>query len=165
MRKKAAGNIALKVLCVMLTVFCIFSLLLIALTQYTEKICTMQTEGIITDFSVHIKSDGAVDNEYISSDSQTTYYIYTVDYEVDGKKFSNKENESTIAYDKGDTVTVCYDPTKPSRHYVAEIHDSSKSQFNRLSFVVRIFLPFVCFYLVTRLARRRGKIKDKTESE
>ncbi len=157
MRKGSVGNIVMKVVIIGVAFFCFLNTGLYLISKYMEKVCTQQVQGIITDISVRTKEETAVDNGiYSGENSIRTFFKYTVDYEVNGKKFSNQEGETEYKYDKGSAVTVFYNPEKPSVHYVKEIYKSSKSLLNKTSFVTVTLLPFVIIIL---FSNRFAKIK------
>lgn len=157
MRKGSVGNMVMKVVIVGALFFCFLNAGLYFITKYTEKVCTRQVQGIITDFSVCTQEETAVDNGIYSGENSTrTLYKYTVNYKVDGKEFSVEEGETEYKYDKGSALTVFYNPKKPSVHYVKEIYKSSKSLINKTSFVAVTLLPFVIIILSSN---RFAKIK------
>lgn len=148
MRKGSVGNAVIKVVTIGVVFFCILNVGLYLITRYMEKVCTQQVQGIITDFLVRTQEETAIDDGIYSGENYTrTFYKYTVDYEVNGKKFSDEEGETEYRYDKGSPVTVFYNPDKPSVHYVKDIYKSSKSMLNKTSFAAAVFLPIVVMML------------------
>jgi hypothetical protein len=57
--------------------------------------------------------------------------------------------QEETAVEKSSSVTVFYNPEKPSVHYVKEIYKSSKSLLNKTSFVAVTLLTLVIIILIS----------------
>ena len=64
-----------------------------------------ETTARVTDMRVDVST---------SSDDSTVYYVYTVEYEVDGTTYSGEISHTANDLEIGDETGIMYNPDKPN---------------------------------------------------
>lgn len=132
------GYIGRRLLTVLAAVMMIVSLIAAGLfffSEYTEKRCTAETRGIITDAAV-IRGNNTVSDQ----GGSRNHYTYTVEYSAGENQLSFEESASGNSFSRGDEVSVFYDPENPAVHYVKGIYFDSSSQLAGVKILLS-FLP------------------------
>ena len=70
-----------------------------------RKRCTESAEGVVISVSEGRDSDDNVE------------YRYTVQFEVNGKKYENEKKSSSYV-NQGEKMTIMYDPDDPDKNYI-----------------------------------------------
>ena len=105
------GYIGRRLLTVLAAVMMIVSLIAAGLfffSEYTEKRCTAETKGIITDAAV-IRGNNTVSDQ----GGSRNHYTYTVESSAGENQLSFEESASGNSFSRGDEVSVFYDPENP----------------------------------------------------
>lgn len=132
-----------------------------------ESRCTEQVEGVVTNEVPHT---GRIYTyvEDIPNQDVYRYYgdesrydirgdkVYTIEqyiyitYEVDGVEYEKQHNNSYIANEKGDVITITYDPNDPSFCYVGYSAPKKTNPYGMFGYLA-IGMGGVLLYIAVQL--------------
>lgn len=113
------------------------------------EVCTSQVPGVITEKTVETSMD----------DNGTSYtYYFDISFCIDGVSYEKKR--CNFAYDyrnmeKGEAVTVFYDPVNPAQYYYAEQAKAARVSSTIIGTIIiglaLMFLSGIVYGLVTMI--------------
>ena len=119
-------------------------------TQLVAR-CTQQVPGVVSN--VRSQRD---------SDSHTTSYKVTVDYQVNGADYSNKfKVKKNVS--RGTEVTVNYNPSDPTEIFIDGLHKSAGSHIRTGGFVA--ILGVIWLVVTNKNSKRESDSPDQSVSD
>lgn len=114
----------------------------------------------IVDISSRVESSGTHKNH-----SSTTYYDLTIQYEVEGKIYTNESKRHTKIRQVGDEITIKYNPLAPEKFTTTLAPSISEMMILMIFGVIFATLGFFVSgaFALIRKWRRRGMAEEKEE--
>ena len=128
--------------------------------EQQEQVDWPEIKAEITDVSSRVESSGTHKRQ-----SSTTYYDFTIQYEVGGKVYTNESRRHTKIRLVGDSITIKYNPVTPENFTTTLSPSISEMLILMLFGAIFATLGFFISgaYALIRKWRRRGMPEKKEE--